>query len=224
MAGSHNDVLPHSREQIQTWGLVPETAPVAILAVHGRGQDPSFMRQLTERIDVPAFVAAPVADDASWYPGSFLLPPEQNQPGLDGGIAAVGRALDLLESCGFGPERIVLAGFSQGACLLSHYLLGTADAPAHPARFAGALLLTGGFQGPLEEQPPAPVPALAGMPVVMSLGTRDAWVPLPRAEATRDALVASGARVTFLPFEGDEHIITDEAVDASRALIASVST
>jgi len=97
MAGLHNEVLPHSRGTIETWGSDPSSAPIAVLAVHGRGQGPGYMRMLFERIDVDAFIAAPAADDASWYPASFLRPLEENQPGLDGGIAAIERALQLLQ-------------------------------------------------------------------------------------------------------------------------------
>ncbi len=222
MAGRHDDVQPHSRGPIETWCTDAESAPIAVLAVHGRGQGPGFMRQLFDRISVDAFIAAPSADEGSWYPESFLRPIEDNQPGIDGGVAAIERTLDLLASRGFGPERVVLAGFSQGACLLSHFLLGGPVA-ANPRRFAGALLLTGGFQGPEGEPLPEPVPGLAGLPVLISLGTRDGWVPFARAEETRDALEASGADVTFLPFEGDEHIVSDEAVAASRVLIESVA-
>ena len=223
MAGLHNEVLPHSRGTIETWGSDPSSAPIAVLAVHGRGQGPGYMRMLFERIDVDAFIAAPAADDASWYPASFLRPLEENQPGLDGGIAAIERALQLLQEAGFGTERVVLAGFSQGACLLSHFLLG-GRLGEQPRRFAGALLLTGGYQGPDDAPRPEPVAALAGLPVLMSLGSRDPWVPLARAEQTRDALEASGAHVELLVFEGDEHIVSDEAVRASRRLIEAASS
>lgn len=196
------------------WGAAPSTAPIAVLGLHGRGQGPEFVEDLARRIAVDGLHwAAPAAPGGTWYPHSFLEPVERNQPGLDAAVGTVDRALQVLEDDGFTPDRVVLLGFSQGACLLTHVLL------TRPRRFAGAAILTGGYQG--STPPAALLPGtFRGIRIVMSLGTEDPFVPFTRAAATRDVLRAAGATVEWLPFVGAEHVVVDGAVQAIRALVS----
>src|ERR1700712_2408926 len=114
-------VNPHRATTPERWGN-PE-ASVAVVAVHGRTQDTAFIRSVTDRMQAPdATFFAPQAAGNSWYPHPFLEPLENNQPALDHSLEILDDALAVLEGEGFDSGRIVLLGFSQGACLLSHYV------------------------------------------------------------------------------------------------------
>jgi len=58
---------------------------------------------------------APEATGRAWYPYSFLAPIEQNEPWLSKSLAKVGETVDAAMRQGIAREKIVIAGFSQGA-------------------------------------------------------------------------------------------------------------
>lgn len=198
------------------WGARPEDAKFAVLAMHGRGGDPGSMREVASRFgSAPVRFFAPEAPGNTWYPGGFLQPLESNQPALESSLRTVGQCLDRLAEAGFGAQRVVLWGFSQGACLVSHYALTVA-----PRRYAGMIVFTGGFIGPDVIPYPVDEP-LAGVPVVLRSVSEDPWVPRHRVEETGAALRAAGAEVDLRIDPGDEHIITDEACAAATELLTS---
>ena len=80
-------------------------------------------------------------------------------------------------AAGVPPDRVVLAGFSQGACLAAELIART------PRPYRGRRrLLTGALIGP-EHEVTRPGP-LDGLPVFMESSRYDEWVPLDRVEAT----------------------------------------
>src|SRR3954469_20855546 len=98
-------------------GGLADAAAVLVL-LHGRGDDPSSMGEPAARLDLPDVVwTAPAAPGGSWYPLRFIEPRAANEPALSEAIAAVERTLDDVLSAGAALERLVLGGFSQGACL-----------------------------------------------------------------------------------------------------------
>ena len=107
-------------------------------------------------------------------------------------------------------------GFSQGACLLAHWAL------TRPRPVGGIILFTGGYIGP--EDVVAQAQSLDGVPVVVRSIEHDPFVPPERVTQTVTALRAAGADVDALIVPGDEHIITDEAIDAARKLLRREET
>lgn len=193
------------------WGA---PADLAVLAVHGRGQDAAVMRTLARRLGpAPVRFFAPEADGNTWYPRSFLEPVEHNQPALDRSLRVIESCFDELAEAGFGSERVVLWGFSQGACLLSHLVL-TAPRP-----LAGLVLFTGGYVG---STPPSGA-TLVGVPVVLRSISDDPWVPRQRVEETAELLRRAGAKVDLRIDPGTEHIVTDEACAAATELLNAVA-
>lgn len=180
-----------------------------VLAVHGRGQEPEFMRELATRFGpLPARFVAPAAAGGSWYPLPFLEPIAENQPNLDESLAAIEAHLDALPDAG----NLVLFGFSQGACLLAHLLL------TRPRRVGAAVLFTGGFIGPDPIGPPAGG-RLGGVPVLLRSIEDDPWVPSHRVVETGRLFVAAGARLDLAIAPGNEHVVTDEACSSAADLI-----
>lgn len=207
---------PHLLEQV-TWAGAPATgARAAAVVVHGRDQDPEYMLAVLERIAVDDVTyLLPRAAGRTWYPGRFTEPESRNQPALDHALATVEDALARLAAAGFGPERTVLVGFSQGACLLTELLLRA------PRRFGGAALLTGGFFGP-PGHVPGPGGSLDATPVLLASSRHDTWVPLTRVAETAAVLRERGAEVAERVYDDREHLVNDDAVAATRELLTAV--
>jgi phospholipase/carboxylesterase len=98
-----------------------ESASVAVVVVHGRDQDPRWMLEnLVWQLELPrAAYILPSAEGGSWYPNRFFDPAEHNEPWLGSALAHIGAAVALAEDGGVPVRRVVLAGFSQGACLVA---------------------------------------------------------------------------------------------------------
>lgn len=195
------------------WGAPWREADFVVLTVHGRGHTPEFMRDAAARFGpAPVRFYAPEAPGNTWYPLPFLEPIEGNQPDLDRSLHTLDACVEHLAEFGFPPERLVLWGFSQGACLLAQYALTRAT------RYAGLALFTGGHIGP-DPFPAASGTPLADVPAVVRSIEDDPWVPRYRVEETAVLLAERGASVDLRIDPGSEHIITDEACAAATGLL-----
>jgi phospholipase/carboxylesterase len=193
-----------------------ETASVAVVVVHGRDQDPRWMLEnLVWQLDLTrAAYILPSADGGSWYPNRFFDPAGENEPWLGTALATIGGAVALAEDGGVPVDRVVLVGFSQGACLVAEML------EREPRPYAGAAILTGGLFGTDDELHPPP--SLDGMPVLLTGHVDDAWVPVPRVQRTAELLREAGARVELAIHDDPEHQINDDEVAAVRRLLVGV--
>lgn len=195
------------------WGAPWSEADLAVLTLHGRGQDPEFMRATAARFGpAPVRFCAPEAPGGTWYPQPFLDPVERNQPKLDQSLRTVEECVQQLAERGFGPERLVLLGFSQGACLVAQYAL------SRPQQFAGLVVLTGGHITPDPFPPPSGKP-LQDVPAVVRSIENDPWVPRWRVSETAALLAERGASVDLRIDPGAEHVITDEACHAATEVL-----
>ena len=91
--------------------------------------------------------------------------------------------------------RLVLGGFSQGACLAAEYAL------RNPRRYGGLLLFTGGYIGP-PGWFPSRSGSFAGTPCFLGTADPDDWVPVWRVHETASVLGALGASVTCASIPG----------------------
>jgi predicted esterase len=184
---------------------------VAILA-HGRGAWPESMLDLAARLalDDVHFVALAAAG-RTWYPERFTAPVAANEPWLSHALEAYDAVVERLAGAGWPPERLALAGFSQGACLTLEYVA------RHPRRYAGVAALTGGLIG--EDSELTRPDGLAGTPLLITTAEGDEWVPPGRTEESAAILAAAGADVDLRVFPPRPHGIGPEEVDALRELI-----
>jgi predicted esterase len=198
-------------------GPEPQTAAAVAILVHGRGRSPSEMRDLALSIGLPTVrYAIPAAPGGSWYPESFLAPIEKNEPALSRSLNQYRHLVDGLIAKGTASERIVLCGFSQGACLTAEFLI------RNPRRYGGAVIFTGGLLGPPGTVWPVR-PVLRGMPVYLSGSTVDKWVPVSRVEETGRVLRDSGARVDIRIFDERPHLVCEEEVASARSLLSTIA-
>jgi phospholipase/carboxylesterase len=204
----------HAAQRVEHFGAPLATASAVAIVVHGRDQSPEWMREfLIDRLDVRdvAFIA-PEAADNTWYPGRFTQEFGVNEPRLTWALDRIDQLVGELVAAGRSRSEIFLIGFSQGACLLAEYV------SRHPARYGGVGVLTGGLIGP-----PGTTwhgASLDGTPIVIATSDIDDWVPLARAEETRDVFEARGADVTWRAYEGMDHIINDDEIMLISELFA----
>lgn len=210
---------PHDDQAVLVEGAPLEEAKAAIILLHGRGASAEDILPLGEALaggeatDAKITLLAPRAAGGTWYPESFMAPTHRNEPWLSSALAFVGRTLEEAREAGVPPERMILAGFSQGACLASEYVA------RNPARYGALLAFTGGLIGPpLTDFPHAG--DLEGTPVYLSAGDTDPHVPWRRMEATREVLERMQARVRLRRWPGRPHTILPEEIEEACELIA----
>jgi predicted esterase len=195
------------------YGTDPAGAPLSAVMLHGRDRRPQEMIGLAERIGLPQIAwRALKAPGGSWYPGSFLAPIEDNQPQLDRSLARVEAEVRALEALGVARRRIVLVGFSQGACVACEYVRRQAR------RWGGLIAFTGGLFGPEGSVWDGP-DRLVGSPVLLSNSDHDDWVPWPRTEETAAVFQRMGADVTLRLYPGRDHLVGDDEIDRAATLL-----
>jgi glyoxalase family protein len=206
---------PHAAGELYRAGAALEQAKGVVILLHGRGGPARDILTLSRALapaNTPIAFLAPQGDGFTWYPNSFLVERDQNQPFLDSALARVQSVVDLALAAGIPLDRIVLAGFSQGACLATEFIA------THPARYAGLIAWTGGLIGP-EGSDLTHTGDLAGTPALFASSDPDAWVPWPRVEESARILTAMGAQVTLRRFPNKPHSISGEEIELGRKLI-----
>jgi phospholipase/carboxylesterase len=200
---------PHGRGAILRGGPAPAVAGLGMVLLHGRGDSAHGIAALAdvlmERGAPPFALVAPEAVGNTWYPYPFLVPPERNEPYLTSALDVVGRAVEELRAAGLPEERIVIAGFSQGACLASEWV-------ARNGGSWGALVaLSGGLIGDTVD--PARYPQrLAGTVAFLGCSDVDPHIPEERVRASAKQLEAQGAQVEMRLYEGMPHTVNGDEI------------
>lgn len=207
----------HDGGVVLTTGVSPEQAAAGAILVHGRGADARDILGLAPLIDNGAVTfAAPEAAGHSWYPYSFLAPIADNEPGISSGLRAIDGLLVRFAQAGIAQERVLLLGFSQGACLVTEY------AARHARRFGGIAGLSGGLIGP--PGTPRDYPgSLDGTPVLLGCSDRDPHIPRERVEETAVVMTRMGARVTVRLYPHMGHGVNDDEIEVVKQMIAGMA-
>jgi phospholipase/carboxylesterase len=191
-------------------------AKAAVVMMHGRGASAQNMLSFADAFAQPDIAyLAPQAPGSSWYPYSFLAPFEANEPALSRSLSTVGSTLGTLADQGFGRERVVLLGFSQGGCLALEY------AARNACRYGGIVGLSAGLIGP-PATPRDYLGSLSGTPVFVGCGDSDGHIPLARVQETTDVLRRLGGDVTERIYPGMGHTIDDDEVKHIRRMLAGL--
>lgn len=219
MSGMPTIPALHASEPLRQAGAPVAKARAAMVLVHGRGGSADDILGLTEMFGRAAegwaFVA-PQAANNTWYPERFMAPMERNEPWLSSALETVGRTVAHVESSGVSSDRIVLLGFSQGACLMSEW------AARHARRFGGIAALSGGLIGP-DGTPRDYEGTLAGTPVLLGCSDRDPHIPVGRVRETATVLEGLGAKVDLRIYPNAPHGIFEDEIEAVVTLMESVA-
>ena len=204
---------PHGKQPIVQAGAPLSDAAGVLILLHGRGGSAEDILDLGRALAPSSYtLLAPQAEGHTWYPYSFLAPRTQNEPYLSSALARVRAAVESCTRAGVSASAIVIAGFSQGACLATE-LVGR-----NPQRYGGLLAFTGGLIGP----PGEPIELegdLAGTPVLLSSGDPDPHVPWARVQQSAELLEGIGGRVSLRRHPGRPHTITAVEVNAAREIM-----
>ena len=211
---------PHADRPVETAGVSLETASAAVVLLHGRGAGPRSVLGIARELEQEGVAyLAPAAARNTWYPRSFMEPIADNEPHLSSALALVddlvGRATDAV-----GRERVVLVGFSQGACLASEYVARNA-AVADTTRYGGLAALSGGLIGP-EGTPREYGGDLDDTPVFLGCSDVDPHIPVERVHVTRDTLADLGAAVDERVYEGMGHTVNRDEIDRVAGIVDGV--
>lgn len=205
---------PHSGQPLLARGPAPKDAKATIVLIHGRGGTAELMfgfADYFERDDI-AYVA-PQAKGQTWYPERFIAPLAANEPYLSSAHSVIASILSDLEADGVGAERVMLLGFSQGACLaLDH-------AVRNPKRYGALGGMSGGLIGPPGYQWPQ-AGSLDSTPAILCCSEADPHIPLARVKETASVLGAMGAAVTEEIYPGSDHMVTEEGLALLSQAIA----
>jgi phospholipase/carboxylesterase len=200
-------------EQIEIGPEIGAAAAVAIL-VHGRGRTPEEMRDIALRLERPDIrFIMPRAEGGSWYPKGFLAPVSENEPFLSRSLARYEALINDALARGAASRRLILGGFSQGACLTAQTLW------RRPDRYGAALIFTGGLIGEPGTRW-SPAPELRDTPILLTSSEIDEWVPLSRVEETAQALRASGAALSMRIYKDRAHEISEDELVLARGALA----
>jgi phospholipase/carboxylesterase len=181
-----------------------------MILLHGRGGSAEQMFSLGEELGGAGFAyLAPQAANNTWYPYSFLAPLEQNEPYLTSALNKVETTVQLAAAAGIHTSKVIVSGFSQGACLATEFVA------RFPLTYAGLIAFTGGLIGPLGSNL-THAGDLAGAPAFFGSGDPDPHVPWRRVQESAEVLKQMGADVSVRRYPGMSHTITREEIESAR--------
>ncbi len=207
---------PHQGLPVLVAGEPLASARAAMILVHGRGASAADILLLAEELAQPGFAyLAPEAAGNTWYPNSFLAPIASNEPGLSSGLALIASLLEQASKAGIPSERVVIVGFSQGACLSLEFVA------RHARRYGGAIALSGGLIGP--DGTPRDYPgSLAGTPVFLGCSDIDPHIPKERVLHSAEVLQTLGGQVTAKLYPRMGHTINRDEIVMARSIVSGV--
>jgi predicted esterase len=206
---------PHRDMPVLEAGEPLATARAAMILAHGRGATAADIMTVATEVGPAGFAyLAPQAAGNAWYPNPFTAPLESNEPYLSSALGVLEGLLKKVETH-LPAQRIVLLGFSQGACLTLEF------AARHARRFGGVAGLSGGLIGP--DGTPRDYPGdFAGTPVFLGCSDVDPHIRKDRVLAAGEVFVRMGAALTLRLYPGMAHTVSAEEIQTVREMLASV--
>jgi len=210
-------VKPHAGQPLASAGAPLGQSAVALILVHGRNAAPANILSLLPALARPDLTyLAPAAAGGTWYPLSFMAEKEQNEPGISSGLWVLDQLVQHVVRSGVRKDRIVLLGFSQGACLTAEF------AASHADRYGGVVLYSGGLIGPPGTAWDYPG-SFDGTPVFLGCSDVDAHVPKTRVDESAAVFRRMGATVTERIYPGMGHLVNEEEIAFTRTLLDEIS-
>ena len=207
---------PHEGAKVLRAGTPLDKARAVMILAHGRGASAADIMTVGAELSHPEVAyLAPEAKGNAWYPYPFTSPLEANEPYLSS-------ALELLEDLlaeatrHVAQDRVMLLGFSQGACLTLEF------AARHAGRFGGVIAFSGGLIGP--DGTPRDYPgSFAGTPVFIGCSDVDPHIKKERVLEAGDVLKRMGAAVTVRLYPGMPHTVNSDEIHSAAQIVEAVA-
>lgn len=193
---------PSSLTSIRVAPRVASARPPLLLLLHGFGADEHDLVGLARSLDgrfVVRSVQAPIAlphGGRAWFPIHFA-PDGTRTIGAEEAESSRRQLLRFIDEAvaaeNADPERVYLAGFSQGG------MMALGIGLTEPAKVAGVVAMSARVLPGFEARR-APNAQLAGLPVLVVHGTSDGMVPIANGRAARDLLSTLGVALEYREF------------------------
>lgn len=199
-------------------GVSLDEAEAAMVLLHGRGASArDILIGAGPLLDAPRFAfLAPEAEGGAWYPNPFTAPLESNEPWLSQALGTVGEVIAKATAAGIPDERIILLGFSQGACLASEYAARNARRWGGVVAWSGALIGPPGtsrdYSGSFE-----------GTPALFGCGDQDPYIPADLVREAGAVYERLGAAASVTIYSGMGHIVNADETAQVRRMMAALT-
>lgn len=200
-------------KNIITSGTPLKQASRALILVHGRGGSAEDILTLAPMLAVGGYaLLAPQAAGNTWYPHSFLMPQEDNEPWLSGAIDVLAATVQEIMDAGITHDRIFFTGFSQGACLTLEF------AARHAVRYGGIAAFTGGLIGDHVHRSNY-TGDFAQTPVFIGSSDPDMHVPVKRVRETEAVYADLNAAIHIKIYPNMGHTISGDEISIANEMI-----
>lgn len=209
-------IAPHHASKIFIEGADIDKASAVMIMVHGRGATAQSILELAQyfTIDNISYVA-PQANGGTWYPNSFLMPLEQNEPGITSGLQRISEIVDYIVTLGIPEQKIMLLGFSQGASLSMEWT-------ARNGKNIGAVFgLSGGLIGP-NGTPRNYTGTLLNTSVFIGCSDVDFHIPKEQVIESAEIFRKLNAEVTMTLYPNMGHTVNDDEIDQINSIMQKV--
>jgi phospholipase/carboxylesterase len=198
-----------------TAGVPLAEAEAVCVLLHGRGQSPEVMLDLAvARLrSVAVHYVLPRAPGGTWYDARAVDPlTPRTRAQLAASLDQVSRDIEGVLGLGWRADRMLLAGFSQGACLALEWVLSRGPIPAALA------VLTGCRVG----SDARGAQRLDGLPVYMANGDADPWIPVQNYNDAAVVLSDLGAVVEADLLVGRDHTVSQLEIDRLTGILCNI--
>ena len=203
-----------------------QTAENSVIWLHGLGADGHDFAPLVPELDLPDTLAVrfifphapsiPVTINngyimPAWYDITELstLDRHIDRAGLEASALAVHKLIDREIERGVAPEKIIIAGFSQGGAV------GYEAALSYPKTLGGLMTLSTYFA---THNSIALHPGNASIPLFISHGTQDDVVPEQLGQQAFELLLAKGYRPEYKTYAMGHSVCPEQIVDIAAWL------
>ncbi|WP_058367145.1 alpha/beta hydrolase [Haloparvum sedimenti] len=207
---------PHGDEPLLTAGAPAAAAEVAVVLLHGRGATAQGIINLFDPVYRHGVaLLAPAAERSRWFPEAFDAPRSVNEPHLTSAVGRVRDAVETAAAAGIPPERVIVVGFSQGACVAAEF------AARHPREYGGVFVLAGALPRNSAEERRVDG-SLSGTLTFLGSSDDDPHVSVDRVRETAATFEAADADVTVDVAVGEGHAVTEASFDALSSRLSAL--
>jgi phospholipase/carboxylesterase len=206
--------IAHGQRVLQA-GEPLNSARAAMILLHGRGATAEDIMTIAAEVQAPGWAyLAPQAAGNAWYPNPFTAPIEANEPYLSAALEMISNLVERVEAR-VPAQRMMLLGFSQGACLTLEW------AARHARRYGAIAGLSGGLIGP--DGTPRDYPgSFDGTPTILGCSDVDPYIGKDRVDEAARVFEGLGASVDLRLYPEMGHLVNEDEIAALRDLTAAI--